>query len=405
MENEFFEHFRTLDLDVRKTGDARFCDQKCTPDVLSIIADCVVNLRSNDLGNPFTVRDIWDSIYFNKHVKSVFNKPSAQNPTTKSEYDKFIQQPLRLLAYAGILSIQKSRNTNFYQITNIDLLDYISIKDRNAYNFLYAYFLKVLGDSGMIKYFNEYKEKYYAGNLQSADLFNLKHRFQRFLIGNTNVNGTTEVNRIFPKIINVFACENVLPGISKGVITKHPFSYSDLMYNRPNFRDKNKSKQKSRQEAVSDSMSVEVVNHNWDNYLIQKAISNIKKWHLESEVQDQWANGEATQVHHIFPSREFPLLAHYVENLIRLTPTQHNTKAHPSNNTRIVDKDYQSVCVVAKSQSIEKSISSFGERFYKKSSFVYVVNTGLKLDATNELRIDASFNDLRRQIIHIYNHS
>ena len=31
----------THDYDVRKTGNARWIDQKCTPDVLCIIADCI----------------------------------------------------------------------------------------------------------------------------------------------------------------------------------------------------------------------------------------------------------------------------------------------------------------------------------------------------------------------------
>jgi hypothetical protein len=185
----------------------------------------------------------------------------------------------------------------------------------------------------------------------------------------------------------------------------YPFSYSDLMYNRPNWRDGNKSKQTSRQEAIIENTNSPETNVSWDNYLIQKAISNIKRWHLDSEVKDQWGYGEATQVHHIFPSSEFPLLAHYVENLIRLTPTQHNTKAHPSNNTRIIDRDYQSVCIIAKSQSIEKSIIAYGERFYKKSAFVHVVNTGLRLEPALELRANSNFNELRSQIIHIYNHS
>lgn len=289
MEQEITEHFSPLDLDVRKIGDARFSDQKCTPDVLSIIADCVINIRSSEPVKPFTVKDIWDSNYFNKHVKAVFNKPSAQNLTTKSEYDKFIQQPLRLLAYAGILKINKQGNTNHYTIGNGELLDYIALKDRNAYVFLCTYFIKVLSDSGMLRYFEDYKDKYNKGKLTQTDFDSLKYRFQTFMTGNTKIDGITEVNRIFPKILNVYACEYSLPGSAKGKMTSHPFSYSDLMYNRPNWRDGNKSKQTSRQEAIIESSKLPEVNVNWDNYLIQKAITNIKRWHPDSEVKDQWS--------------------------------------------------------------------------------------------------------------------
>ncbi|NCO31749.1 hypothetical protein GW891_02890 [bacterium] len=53
---------------------------------------------------------------------------------------------------------------------------------------------------------------------------------------------------------------------------------------------------------------------------------------------------------------EFPKLADYVENLILLTGSQHSVKAHPSNNTRVVDKDYQLLLLLAKSDNIKKSI-------------------------------------------------
>ncbi|CAI9429415.1 hypothetical protein MSHRCOH1_04310 [Candidatus Ornithobacterium hominis] len=100
-----------------------------------------MNIRESSLNEEFVVQDIWDSQYFIKNVKAIFNKPSAKNPTTKSEYDKFIQQPLRLLAYAGVLSVEKRGAKNFYKINNLPLLEYISLKDRNAYVFLFNFFL------------------------------------------------------------------------------------------------------------------------------------------------------------------------------------------------------------------------------------------------------------------------
>ena len=63
------EYLQKFDLDVRKSGDARFMDQKCTPDVVSTIADCVINFVGNEKNKPFTVSDIWESQYFIKNVK------------------------------------------------------------------------------------------------------------------------------------------------------------------------------------------------------------------------------------------------------------------------------------------------------------------------------------------------
>ncbi|ELY1993133.1 hypothetical protein SL054_002503, partial [Flavobacterium psychrophilum] len=199
------EYLQKFDLDVRKSGDARFMDQKCTPDVVSTIADCVINFVGNEKNKQFTVSDIWESQYFIKNVKAIFNKPLATNPTTNSEYDKFIQQPLRMLAYANILNIVKIGNTNHYKIANFEILEYISLKDRNAFLFIYDYLEKVLNDSGIFKYFEEYKSLYENGKLDSNGFDELKSRFQKFIIGNTKINGVVEVNRIYPKILNVFA--------------------------------------------------------------------------------------------------------------------------------------------------------------------------------------------------------
>ena len=97
-------------------------------------------------------------------------------------------------------------------------------------------------------------------------------------------------------------------------------------------------------------------------------------------------------MHHIFPKSQFPQIAHYVENLILLTATQHNTKAHPN-------KDYQLVCLLAKADTIESSLLRFGEKYYRKESFVYVINTGLTVEFSTGL----SFNDIKTKLVQIYN--
>lgn len=393
------QYLANFDLDVRKTRDARFMDQKCTPDVVCIIADCVINYLGSNYNKEFTVNDIWNSQYFIKNVKAIFNKPLATNPTTNSEYDKFIQQPLRMLAYANILNIEKKGITNHYKIANYEILEYISIKDRNAYLFLCDYLEKVLADSGIYKYFEDYKKLYLNGKLDSNGFAILKDKFQKFIIGNTNINGEVEVNRIYPKILNIFATQHNLPGTIKGFLSKNEFYYTDLMYNRKNWRDTQKDKNISRQEAEAeyDNLISETENP-YNEYLIQKAISIIKKLYTESEIKDQWGNGEATQVHHIFPKHKFPQIAHYLENLIKLTATQHFTKAHPSNKTKEVNLDYQLVCLLAKSDNIEKSLKK-NEMYYRKESFIHCINTGL----TTELKSDITFKQIKTELAIIFN--
>lgn len=40
--DEFLDKFQASDFDVRVTHDARYVDQKCTPDIVCFIADCIV---------------------------------------------------------------------------------------------------------------------------------------------------------------------------------------------------------------------------------------------------------------------------------------------------------------------------------------------------------------------------
>jgi hypothetical protein len=394
------QYLQQFDLDVRKSGDARFMDQKCTPDVVCIIADCVINFVGNDQNKSFTVADIWNSQYFIKNVKSIFNKPLATNPSTNSEYDKFIQQPLRLLAYANILNIKKNGITNNYAVANYEILEYVSIKDRNAYLFLCDYLEKVLTDSGIFKYFEEYKTAYEKGTLDSDTFDKLKIRFQKFIIGNTKINGVVEVNRIYPKILNIYATQNNLPGTIKGFLSKNEFYYTDLMYNRKNWRDLDKNKNVSRQESEAEYDTLISENENpYNDYLVQKAMTIIRKLYTESEIKDQWANGEATQIHHIFPKHKFPQLAHYLENLIKLTATQHYTKAHPSNKTKDINIDYQLVCLLAKSTSIEKSIKK-NEIYYRKESFIYCINVGLN----QNLDFNLNLSQIKVKLARLYNY-
>ena len=391
MREEIRAYLNQFDLDVRKSGDARFMDQKCTPDVVCFIADCIVNTIQP--GQSFVVNDIWNSQYFIKNTRAIFNKPWATDRRARSEYDKFIQQPLRMLAYAHILEMTRQGNQNHYRVLNEDLLDYIAQRERNTYNFLYVYLEKVLSDSGFWQHFLAYKD-----NPTAATFNDLKERYIRFIIGHTAINGAVEVRRIFPKVLNIFAVENGLPGTERGRISEYPFTFSDLMYNRKNWRDLNKDKAITRQEAEEEAVDA-VQQEAYNAYYVQKAIALIQKIQRESEVHDQWSVGEATQVHHIFPKAMFPEIAHYVENLIKLTATQHNTKAHPNNNTHEINRDYQLTCLLAKADTIDKSLRRFGEKYYRKESFVYVCNTGL----SENIRMNLSFADLKSYLIHIYN--
>lgn len=388
MRNVINEHLSQYDLDIRKSHDARFVDQKCTPDIVCFMADCVMNTVATK--PVFAINDVWETQYFVQNTRVVFNKPWANDRKAYNEYNKVLSQPLKLLAYAHVLNVETVDGALTFSVANMDLLDYISRKDRNAYNFLYCYFVKVLSDSGFMKHFEDYAKDSVDDPVAARD--EIYERYYRLINGNTPSHSRLDIRRMFHKVFNVYAAEHHLRG-SNGKIVY----YSDLMYNKRNWRDVDKDKTITRQEAMTlDKVKKqEAINA----YYVQKAIALIRKMHTVSEVNDSWGNGEATQVHHIFPKSQFPQIAHYVENLILLTATQHNTKAHPDNKTQQVNKDYQLVCLLAKADTIENSLLRFGEKYYRKESFIYVINTGLNVDFGTGL----SFNDIKTRLIQFYN--
>ena len=64
----FIKFLNKFDYDIRKTGDARWIDQKCTYDVVSIVADCILEYIGNNYNSEFTVSDIWHSDYARENV-------------------------------------------------------------------------------------------------------------------------------------------------------------------------------------------------------------------------------------------------------------------------------------------------------------------------------------------------
>jgi len=389
MRNEIMQYLNQFDLDIRKSHDARFVDQKCTPDIVCFMADCVLNMIATK--PVFVINDVWDTQYFIQNTRVIFNKPWANSKEAYNEYNKVLSQPLKLLAYAHILNVEMVDGTLTFSVENEDILDYISRKDRNAYNFLFCYFSKVLTDSGFIKYIEEYRRNWQKNLKEARET--VYSRYIRLISGNTPSHSRLDITRMFHKVFNIFAAEYNMPGSSG----KYARTYSDLMYNRVNWRDINKDKSITRQQAecTAQNEKQEVINM----YYVQKAITLLKKIQTGSEVHDAWSNGEATHAHHIFPKAQFPEIAHYIENLILLTATQHNTKAHPNNRTQEINRDYQLVCLLAKADTIEKSLKHVGERYYRKESFIYVINVGL----STELSMTLTFDGIKKVLINIYN--
>ena len=79
-------------------------------------------------------------------------------------------------------------------------------KDRNAYNFLYCYFMKVMSDSGFMKYFEEYAKDSVANPVAARD--EIYERYYRLINGNTPSHSRLDIRRMFHKVFNVYAAEH-----------------------------------------------------------------------------------------------------------------------------------------------------------------------------------------------------
>jgi hypothetical protein len=370
------------DYDIRKTHNGRWIDQKCTMDVLCLVSDCIIEYTSSRPDKTFTVNDIWFNDYTVENVQQIFSKP---NPTEKAsnEYDKYFGQPIKLLDAAGIIHGEKQGRGYTYSIVNEDLLEYVSFRERNSYNFLCLYIEKVLKDSGiynMFDYFFEMQDK--------TSFHELKDCYTTFTIEYTPINGATECGRIFTKVLNPLACKYKKCGTVRGDLSKDIITQDMLLYNQRNWRDILSEKPK---EMTRVDYAVTLPKPDEDymtKYRIERAKRNLRRFNdqyrngFTENPEERHMNDHATQMHHIFPVNEYPQISDCMENLIALTPTQHFSYAHPNNNTKYIDRAYQYLCLVAKTGSIrENLLGGRGEpQIYDFYLLQTVLNTGLETE-------------------------
>ncbi|GAA7792474.1 hypothetical protein HpBT0238_03360 [Helicobacter pylori] len=395
-EQQIIDFLKLRNYDIRKTQNARWIDQKCTPDVLSLVADCILEFTQYNIEKSFSIRDIWDSPYTNENVKMIFSKPDLNSDFSTHEYDKFFSQPIKLLAYSGVLFETKTSNRNIYTIQNIELLECLMQRETNALKFLILYIQKVLMDSGIYPLFDNFLQK------QDTESFKqLKDGFTHFTINNTAINNAIECFRIFTKIINPLAFYYGKKGTRKGYLSNTIITKDELNYNRINWRDIGKDKNTTRQEY--DLINSKGIANS--NYLISKAKKVVKRYddrfnNSLSEVKQEKEESQATQIHHIFPIQDFPIIANYIENLIALTPNQHFIYAHPNNQTRLIDKDFQCICLLAKTNTIFNDTQGV----YDWNDYIIVLNTGLKTTIFSQVKnewelleaIDAFYFDFNK---------
>ncbi len=300
---------------------------------------------------------------------------------------KFFQQPMEMLANAGVLIKIKYGKRNFYKVGNKSILEYIALRERNALIFLKNYIEKVLKDSGLYSYF----ENFFRLQTQTA-YNNVKQAFSDFTIRYTKINGKVECNRIFIKVLNPLAYFANSCGTERGHISHQIITYDMLMYNRNNFRDIYADKPKGiTRKEYADKHPVEV-NDAYYHYQSKKAKRFLRLFNDQNRdgrtehIEVSHTKDKAIHMHNIFPESIYPEICYYLENIIALTPTQHFNYAHPNGYTQEIDEQYQHLLLLSKANRIYENLTdTTTEKIYEFSNFLFVLDVGFDNDDIMEI--------------------
>jgi hypothetical protein len=346
-------------------------EQKTTPDLIWCVAFTIVDLIKNNSSLEFSDKDIRGSNIFNSLMQDYFSKPPQEN--AENEYNKVSSYQLGLLAFAGVLEQTTSRPKKFI-VKEFDILSFLAINDLNASKFLGEYTEKFLKDNGLIDVFNKYKNNPNQNNHLLA-----KESYWNWAKINTGVRGEDRKHtyRVFNKIFNIFCNRNRIPGEDASNITAGPCPYSFLIYNRKNFRDKDKPVGMTRQEYKTDVLS-SIDNEGVVGTLLKKAKDSVRdKYNGESEIKDPllgYHPDQGVHIHHILPQHSYPEFSLSKENLIALTPGQHLSRAHIRGSTKTINFDFQKICLKTKFSSIKDSYKN-NDGFYDLQEFINIINT------------------------------
>ncbi len=83
------------DYDIRESGNGRWIDQKCTPDVVTVIADFIFDYVSSHPDCAFSSADIWNLDYASQTIEAVFKNLVQKTNLQKTNIINFSSSPWR----------------------------------------------------------------------------------------------------------------------------------------------------------------------------------------------------------------------------------------------------------------------------------------------------------------------
>lgn len=386
------EYFSTRNLEKTQSIPGTYFEQKITPDILSFAAQCILDFTGGDISKSFSDPELRGLDFYKMILKDYLSKPD-DTKDTNNEYNKLIRYQIDFLVFGGVLE-EVAQRPKRYKIKNLEILNYVALHERQALLYIQAYIEKFLIDNNLGNLFDSYRKNPTQRNYEKT-----KESFYLWAKDNTNVKTDDKRHtfRVFNKIFNFYTHKHSLPGQYLARVKDGPNPYLNLIYNRINFRDKNKAKNVSRNDFAK-TYDPSNDDSGYISYLIGKAKKEIRQRYPTTEIVGfenyPSEGGDIVQIHHIFPAASFQEFASSKENLISITPGQHNTHAH-AGNTHYVDPNFQLICLQVRLDEIEKSIQNKDE-FFNLDTFISMLNHCLDLNIEKSSNIDTIRKKLRK---------
>lgn len=256
-----------------------------------------------------------------------------------------------------------------------------------------VYLKKLVKDSHMSGWFDDFLEKQ-----NNSSYIELRQAFYLYLDKKTNIDNDKEKGRIFTKVLNVLALDQNKKGTIKGKMSKRPIGYSEILYNRENWRFRNTEKSKSitRDEfevaIVKENEFINSLNLDYSRAAMNKAMNRLREYNKRvragvPESTLEVRGDKAKYAHHIFPKNEFVAIRACMENLIMLSSHQHDDLAH-LDNKKYVNKKNQKIFILEKIDRIEENITSSENDIYTFEKLLTVLNIGLETNVFECIRIN-----------------
>lgn len=393
-------HLQKQVLDLRIRNDARWIDQKVQYDNLYyIITDAILHGFKI---KKFTAPEIRKYKHYEKTIIDLYGKPRF-NKLSSNEYDKFVSQPLKTLAYFGILTETKEYKTNVYDIAQTQILEMMSRTPGTTLKILVLFFEEMISQNNWT-----FIEDFWNNNDSDQEYQICKNSFREEMIkytklGSRGSDGKLETGRMFTPFINPLANKRKKRGTLRGHLSPDIIQLDELSYNRINFRDQLSGKAKSQTRKSYDPPDPLPKAIMTKMKILRKSFAKSKNTSKSYVSLYSGKKERGMPVHHIFTVAQCPDLACVLENLVPITYQEHQEAHGGHGGTRSVDSKMQKELLIVQAGFIEDHEIHDGKDF-SKDIFIKTLKHGLlkTYNITHQFTFDMNWHKIKTEIEFVY---